>query len=69
MTIYEIKARISNQSHYFDRETLKFFKQTLKMFKVLKQPDGRFYFYAPLPGGRSYSERFYNPVTNTIESK
>ena len=49
MTIYEIKRRLEDSApQFFSRETLKFFGQTMKDFRVYKQEDGRFLFTAPI---------------------
>ena len=49
MTIYEIKRRTEETApHFFTRDTLKFFGQTMKDFKVYKQADGRFLITAPI---------------------
>ena len=43
MTIYEIKQRTKKTAPYFfSKDTMRFFGQTLKDFKVSKQNDGRF---------------------------
>lgn len=70
MTIYEIKRRVTNAPHFFDRDSLQFFGQTLKDFKVQKREDGRFNVSAPIffEGKRSgETSRIFNPITNTFE--
>ena len=67
-TIYEIKARLRGDSHYFTRSSMKFFGQTLKDFKVYAREDGTFEISAPIrmngrPTGH-YSKRIFCPVTN-----
>jgi len=47
-TIYDIKYAITNESHYFDRKSMKFFGQTLKDFTVKKSPTGNIFLYAPI---------------------
>jgi len=70
MTIYEIKRRVEDKHpHYFNRQTLKFFGQTLAMFKVYKQQDGRYHLSAPIKGCNHNSEMYFNPVTNGLERK
>lgn len=71
MNIYEIKQRTqATAPKYFSRETLKFFGQTMRMFSVKKQKDGRYLVSAPsywdgkLMG---YSKRFFNPSNNELE--
>jgi len=71
MTIYEIKYRTQgNQPYFFTRDSMKFFGQTLKDFKVRKQPDGKYLIFAPMRmGGRIIGEtkRLFNPTTNNLE--
>ena len=71
MTIYEIKNRTEKTSpYYFTPKTLKFFGQTMKSFKVYKQPDGKYLISAPMKDkGKvvGYSERLFNPETNELE--
>ena len=73
MTIYEIKEATREISPYFfSRDTLKFFGQTLKMFTVKKQSDGRYKISAPCydrSGQRVMhtTERYYNPKNNELE--
>ena len=71
MTISEIKYRTMKKSPYFfTRDTLKFFGQTMKDFKIKKQKDGKFLISAParLEGKIvHYTERLFNPVTNDLE--
>ena len=71
MTIYEIKRLTAETSPYFfATKTMRFFGQTMKSFKVQKQPDGRFKISAPMKdNGRimGTTTRFFNPNTNTLE--
>lgn len=71
MTIHEIKNRTQQTSPYFfSRESMKFFGQTLRDFKVRKQSDGKYLITAP-----SYwdgklmgiTKRLFNPETNKLE--
>lgn len=76
MTIYDIK-RLTNQTspYFFSRNTLKFFKQTLKDFRVYKQKDGKYLITAPMyrtnDNGKlvyvSDTKRLFNPITNELE--
>jgi hypothetical protein len=73
MTIYEIK-RLSeaNSPYYFTPKTMKFFGQTMRSFKVYKQPDGRYLISAPMidrTTGRTMgtSTRYFNPINNKLE--
>ncbi len=72
MTIYEIKERTKKtEPYFFSRETMRFFNQTLEMFVVEKQPDGRYYISAPMRDDTGtlvgHTERFFNPVNDTLE--
>jgi len=71
MTIYEIKQRTQATSPYFfSRDTLKFFGQTLRMFRVYKQPEGNYLITCPMydRSGKKVgqTERIFNPETNTL---
>ena len=70
MTIYEIKERTRETSPYFfTRSTMRFFGQTLKDFRVYKQPDGRYLITAPFGPGKpkGKTERIFDPETNELE--
>ena len=68
MTIYEIKEKTKvTAPNFFCRDTMKFFDQTLKDFKVKKQSDGRFKISAP--SGKFETIRFFNPENNKFEMK
>lgn len=79
MTIYEIKRRTEETApHFFSRETLKFFHQTMRDFKVYKQKDGKFMIVAPIRQRTRFSgspifatigetRRIFNPETNKLE--
>jgi len=71
MTIYEIKRKTeSKYPYFFSRQTLKFFGQTLKDFKVYKQKDGKYLIIAPCKWDNKligYTKRLYNPETNELE--
>ncbi len=71
MTIYEIKYRTAEkQPYFFSRDTLKFFGQTMKDFKVKKQKDGKYLITAPARmNGKivHYTQRLFNPLTNDLE--
>ena len=75
MTIYKIKQRTQETAPYFfTRSSMKFFGQTMKDFKVYKQPDGRFKITAPMINksrGVVMGEtiRFFNPLTNELQHK
>lgn len=67
-TIYEIKRATAETSPYFfSRETLKFFGQTMKSFRVDRCDDGRFLIYAPTKTG-SMTRKYFNPETNKLEN-
>lgn len=74
MTIYEIKRLTRETSpHFFDRDTLRFFNQTLRMFSVKKQKDGRYKIEAGTRGFMSgavkglKTVRYFNPKNNELE--
>lgn len=79
MTIYEIKRRLEEKKpHFFSRDTLKFFGQTMRDFKVYKQKDGKFLIVAPISQRTRFSgseiwtttgqtRRVFNPETNDLE--
>lgn len=73
MTIYEIKELTAkNEPYFFSHKTLKFFGQTLKSFKVTKEPDGRYRVSAPMRDsitGKNMGTtvRYFNPLTNELE--
>ena len=79
MTIYEIKRRLEDSApQFFSRETLKFFGQTMKDFRVYKQEDGKFLLTAPIRQRTRFSgseiwattgqtRRIFNPETNKLE--
>lgn len=72
MTIYEIKRRAVSTGNFFDRDTMKFFHQTLKDFRVEKscKYPGTYYFHAHMRDmeGRivGETERWFDPTTNKI---
>lgn len=52
-TVQEIKATVESQgSYFFSRDTLKFFGQTTRSFKVKTSPEGRVFVYAPSYDGQ-----------------
>ena len=79
MTIYEIKRRLEETApQYFSRESMKFFGQTMKDFRVYKQKDGKFLMVAPIRERTRFSgseiwattgqtRRVFNPETNKLE--
>ncbi len=79
MTIYEIKRRLEDTApQYFSRESMKFFGQTMKDFRVYKQKDGKFLMVAPIRERTRFSgseiwattgqtRRIFNPTTNRLE--
>ena len=72
MTIYEIKQATQKTSPYFfERDTMKFWGQNMKSFKVAKQADGRFMIWAPTKdrSGKRIGEtvRYFNPKNNELE--
>lgn len=79
MTIYEIKRRLEDTApQYFSRESMKFFGQTMKDFRVYKRKDGKFLMVAPIRERTRFSgseiwattgqtRRVFNPATNKLE--
>jgi len=73
-TIYEIKKLTKESAPYFfDKETMKFFNQRLKDFKVFSKDKGRFKISAPSHDFRGEymgdTIRYFNPTTNELETK
>jgi hypothetical protein len=66
LTIYDIKRLTAETNPYFfDRQTMKFFRQTLRDFQVQRQPDGRYRIAAARPYGETV--RYFNPQTNALD--
>ncbi len=66
MTIYEIKRLTRDtEPYFFSKDTMKFFGQTLKDFKVKKQTDGRYRISAQ--SSNHETVRFFNPKNNQLE--
>ena len=76
LSIYEIKRRVHahdpNNSHFFSKNTMKFFKQTLKDFRVRKLKDNKLFIYAidknhkDFGRGFNLTARIFDPVSNTL---
>jgi len=72
MTIHEIKNRtLETSPYFFDRQTLKFFRQRMSMFSVKKQPSGKYLISCPMRDSSmrvvGYTQRLFNPLTNELE--
>jgi hypothetical protein len=68
-TIYEIKRLTTEKAPYFfSKDTMQFFNQTLRDFKVESLKDGRFKISADSFGDNE-TIRFFNPITNDLETK
>ncbi len=72
MTIYDIKRIVDGTgSHFFARDSMKFFHQTLKMFKVSRCDDGRYFLTCPRYDWngvrRGNTEIHFNPANNELE--
>jgi hypothetical protein len=72
MTITEIKNLTQQTAPYFfAKSEMRFFGQTLKSFRVEKQPDGRYKIAAPMyNNNREYmgeTVRYFNPENNQLE--
>jgi hypothetical protein len=76
-TIYEIKRLTAETSpQFFSRQALKFFKQTMKSFRVTKAPGGKFLIRAEIGNlfpdlaryhKKEYTLRIFDPSTNKLE--
>ncbi len=65
-TIYEIKRLTKEKAPYFfSKNTMKFFNQTLRDFKVESLKNGRYKISAK--SGNNKTIRFFNPITNDLE--
>lgn len=72
MTIYQIKQLTAETApYYFSKDSMRFFGQTMKSFKVSKCEDGRYQISAPMKDSRGVvmgeSVRYFNPANNTLE--
>jgi hypothetical protein len=71
MTIYEIKNRLQNAPHFFDRKSMKFFNQTMRDFKVYKMGEDKYRLVAPMKDytgcSMGQTERIFNAQTNKFE--
>jgi hypothetical protein len=73
MTIQEVKQQTQETAPYFfSSDTMRFFGQTLRSFKVYKQPDGRYKITAPMKDkqtGKIMGEtiRYFNPITKKLD--
>lgn len=73
MTIYEIKELTQKTSPYFfSKDTLRFFGQTMKSFKVKKQKDGRYLISAIMKDRNKKivgeTIRYFNSINNELEN-
>ena len=69
MNIYEIKRETQEtEPHFFTRKTMKFFNQTLRDFRVKRQPDGRYRISAPIrqSSRRRGSEYFHYDYSEDV---
>jgi len=73
-TIYQIKRDVTNAPFYFERQTLRMFGQTLRMFTVHRIDKVRFLVCAPMydrsftPWAyRGNTTRIYNALTKRFE--
>lgn len=67
MNIYEIKRRSqAKKPYYFSRNTMKFFEQTLKDFRVYKLENDMYQFRAKRPYGETIA--YFDAITNDIGS-
>ena len=67
LTIYDIKYRtMETAPYFFSRDSMRFFRQTLRDFHVNKLPDGKYLIWARSYGG-NVTQRIFNPANNTLE--
>ena len=82
LTIYDIKKLTKETAPYFfSRDTMRFFGQIMKDFKVSLLNDGRYKISAPAKSHFPFSQsgdnweykhetiRYFNPKNNQLESK
>ena len=70
MTIYEIKRRSqAKKPYYFSKDTMNFFNQTLKDFKVCKI-DGfkNIYMFWAKSWGNNVTQAYFDAITNDINN-
>jgi len=71
MTIYEIKRRTEETApEFFTRQTLKFFGQTLKDFRVYKMDSKNYLITAPMRMRGEvigHTRRLFNTDTNKLQ--
>ena len=68
LTIYDIKRLTMETSPYFfSKDTMKFFGQTMRDFKVSLLNDGRYKISAPSQDFETV--RYFNPENNQLESE
>lgn len=68
LTIYDIKRLTADtEPYFFSRDSMRFFKQTMDDFKVIRIDSiGKYYISAPSWPGK-VTERYYNPQTHELE--
>jgi hypothetical protein len=67
LTIYDIKYLSCEKAPYFfNKNTMKFFKQTLASFRVRRHGPDKFYLFAKSFGG-NITERIFDPFTRELE--
>jgi hypothetical protein len=69
-SIYEIKRRtIETAPYFFSRQTLKFWGQTMKSFKVYKTDVPHLFIIEGAKGRAPFkTRRIFNALNNTLES-
>ena len=68
-TVYDIKRELVNAPYFFDRRTLRTFRQTLKSFTVHRLTDTTFLLSAPIILDGRYvgnTKRIWNAVERTL---
>jgi hypothetical protein len=71
MTIYEIKRRTQETAPYFfSKDTMKFFGQNMRLFKVKSLGDGKYHVSAPAYDNNGQqiftTERIFDSSTNKL---
>ena len=67
LTIYDIKYKtMETAPYFFSRDSMRFFRQTLRDFHVNKLPDGKYLIWARSHGG-NVTQRIFDPADNSLK--
>ena len=73
MNIYQIKStvlEVTPDNHFFDKDALALFHQTMKDFKVTKRSDGAYAVVAPIRNNDGvtcgHTRRIYSPKSGEL---